>query len=61
LREISATINTSIDAESVLQTAAREIGRAIGAETYVYLKPDISTTIPTANPNAKQNGNGTAA
>ena len=55
LREISATINTSIDAESVLQTAAREIGRAIGAETYVYLTPDISTTKPIAPVNGKKN------
>jgi len=61
LREISATINTSIDAESVLQTAAREIGRALGIETYVYLAPDINTTKPTDNigTNDKHNGNGT--
>ncbi len=44
IREISATINTSIDAESVLQTAAREIGRALGVETYVYLTPDATVT-----------------
>jgi GAF domain-containing protein len=41
LRGIAVTINTSIDAESVLQTAAREIGRALGLETYVYLTPDL--------------------
>ncbi|MBE2223904.1 MAG: GAF domain-containing protein, partial [Anaerolineae bacterium] len=60
LREISATINTSIDAESVLQTAAREIGRAIGVETFVYLTPTINTAKPAANSDAKskQNGNG---
>ncbi|MBK6710970.1 MAG: GAF domain-containing protein, partial [Chloroflexi bacterium] len=39
LREISGSINTTVDAESILQTAVREIGRAMGLQTYVYLKP----------------------
>lgn len=60
MREISATINTAIDAESVLQTAAREIGRAIGVETYVYLTPDKNVIEPTANEHGKQTKNGTA-
>lgn len=38
LREISGSINTTVDAESILQTAVREIGRAMGLQTYVYLK-----------------------
>lgn len=53
LREISATINSSIDAESVLQTAAREIGRAIGAETYVYLTGSEQMTKSATNGNNK--------
>ncbi|MFO7684324.1 MAG: GAF domain-containing protein [Chloroflexota bacterium] len=63
LRGIAATINTSIDAESVLQTAAREIGRALGLETYVYLTPDlgvIQSTVKTPV-DSKQNGHGTAS
>ena len=61
LRTISATINASIDAESVLQTAAREIGRVLGTETFVYLTPDIRATQAAAGtvPDKKQNGNGT--
>jgi transcriptional regulator with GAF, ATPase, and Fis domain len=42
LREISTNIQSTVDAESVLQTAAREIGRALGLETYVYLTPDTN-------------------
>jgi PAS domain S-box-containing protein len=38
LREVSAKVGAAVDAESVLQTAAREIGRALGLETFVYLK-----------------------
>jgi GAF domain-containing protein len=38
LREVSAKVSAAVDAESVLQTATREIGRALGLETFVYLK-----------------------
>lgn len=38
LREVSARVSAAVDAESVLQTATREIGRALGLETFVYLK-----------------------
>jgi GAF domain-containing protein len=38
LREVSARITAAADAESVLQIATREIGRALGLETFVYLK-----------------------
>jgi GAF domain-containing protein len=63
LRGIAATINTSIDAESVLQTAAREIGRALGLETYVYLTPDLGVIQSTGKTpvDSKQNGHGTAS
>ncbi|PID86862.1 MAG: hypothetical protein CSB13_02315 [Chloroflexi bacterium] len=61
LREISSTINTSIDAESVLQTAAREIGRALGIEAYVYLAAPEPETVEQAEhtqPNPDQKGGG---
>ena len=60
MREITATINTSIDAESVLQTAAREIGRALGVETYVYLTPDVGGIKPAGitEVDSKANGKG---
>ncbi len=38
LREVTARVTAAVDAESVLQTATREIGRALGLETFVYLK-----------------------
>jgi PAS domain S-box-containing protein len=46
LREISTRVSAAVDAQSVLQTATREIGRALGLETFVYLK----------NPHGPQNG-----
>ena len=57
LREISTTINTAMDAESVLQTAAREIGRALGLETYVYLTPDINVAQQTKKPESNGDQN----
>ncbi len=38
LREVSAKVSAAVDAESVLQTATREIGLALGLETFIYLK-----------------------
>jgi GAF domain-containing protein len=38
LREVSAKVSAAVDAESVLQTATREIGRVLGLETFIYLK-----------------------
>jgi GAF domain-containing protein len=38
LREVSARVSATVDAESVLKTAVREIGRALGLETFIYLK-----------------------
>jgi PAS domain S-box-containing protein len=38
LREVSTRVASAVDAESVLQTATREIGRALGLDTFVYLK-----------------------
>ncbi|MBK8987491.1 MAG: GAF domain-containing protein [Chloroflexi bacterium] len=43
LRDISGSINTTLDAESILQTAVREIGRTLGLQTSVYLQdPDAN-------------------
>jgi PAS domain S-box-containing protein len=38
LREVSTRVSAAVDAESVLKTATREIGRALGLETFIYLK-----------------------
>lgn len=38
LREVSTKVSAAVDAESVLHVATREIGRALGLETFVYLK-----------------------
>lgn len=54
LREVGARVSAAVDAESVLRTAAREIGRALGLQTYVYLKPSQQ------KPAAVQDGNGAA-
>jgi len=50
LRDISGSINTTLDAESILQTAVREIGRSLGLQTYVYLNtPDMNGHSQTAS------------
>lgn len=38
LQTVINSINTAVDAESILRTAAREIGRALKLQTYVYLQ-----------------------
>lgn len=41
LREVSTRVNAVVDPESILRTAAREVGRALGLETFVILaEPD---------------------
>lgn len=37
LREITARVKSSADVDSVLRTAAQEVGRALGRQTFVYL------------------------
>lgn len=51
LREISSQVNAAVDPESILRVAAREIGRALGWQTYVYLtEPDeVEASAPMAN------------
>lgn len=51
LRKVSDQVYTAIDTETVLRTATREIGRALGLETFVYLKTP-------ANKSAKPAENG---
>jgi GAF domain-containing protein len=42
LREITTRVNTAVDAESVLQTAVKEVGRAMGLEIFAYLDDSVS-------------------
>ena len=37
LREVTAKVRSSTDMEAIMQTAAREIGQALGRKTFVYL------------------------
>jgi hypothetical protein len=37
LREITARVYAAPDAESILKTAAQEVSRVLGIETYAYL------------------------
>ncbi len=37
LRQVSTRVNAAVDPESILRTAAQEVGRALGLETFVYL------------------------
>jgi len=48
LREVTARVSAAVDAESVLQTATREIGRALGVETFIYLKSSKNQPAETA-------------
>jgi len=42
LREITNRVNTAVDAESVLKTAVKEVGRAMGLEIFAYLDDSVS-------------------
>jgi GAF domain-containing protein len=58
LQELSASINAAVDAENVLQTAARELGRALGLNTYVYLQdPANSQEVAALAATSHTNGN----
>jgi GAF domain-containing protein len=37
LRRITARVHTAVDAQSILRTAAQEVNRALGLETFAYL------------------------
>ena len=41
LNEITARVYSAVDAESILQTAAKEINRQLGLEAYVYLDDQV--------------------
>lgn len=49
LNEITARVYAAVDAESILQTAAKEINRQLGLEAYVYLDNEIELTAQTDN------------
>jgi PAS domain S-box-containing protein len=51
LRLVSDRVYAAVDAESMLRTAAEEIGRALGMETFVYLTGDDNPM-----PSGKTNG-----
>ena len=38
LREMTTRISTAVDAETVLRTAAEELGKAFGADAFVFLQ-----------------------
>lgn len=42
LREITTRVNNAVDAESVLQTAVKEVGQAMGLEIFAYLDDSVS-------------------
>lgn len=41
LRQVSDRVYAAPDAETVLRTAAREIGQALGLETFIYLEDEV--------------------
>lgn len=53
LREVTARVHAAVDAKSILRTAAKEINRSLGLETFVYLEsaPDSETEIEPAKTN----------
>ena len=53
LNEITARVYTAVDADSILQTAVKEINRQLGLETYVYLDEDVEL-----EPQAENGSNG---
>lgn len=57
LRQITARVNTAVDAESILRTAAEEIGRALGLEGYVRLDAVGDTSLPSFEKATNGKGN----
>ena len=56
LRRVSGQVYAALDAEAVLRTAAEEIGRALGLETFVYLEEgDVGRQTAVSQP-AQHNG-----
>jgi GAF domain-containing protein len=49
LREVTARVHTAIDAEAIMRTAAQEINRRLGLETFVYLDSDQEAETATAH------------
>ncbi len=56
LRQITTRVSTAVDAESILRTAAEEIGRALGLEGYVSLEPVGGNGTNGHEPATKTNG-----
>lgn len=56
LREISARVSATIDPEFILRTAAEEVGRALGLETFVYLTGTSESQEPSLTAVSKNGG-----
>jgi GAF domain-containing protein len=52
LREVTARVRGATDADSVMQTAVQEVGRALGRRTFVYLDQDDQKEIQPAKEEA---------
>lgn len=55
LREVTARVYTAVDAESILRTAAQEINRRLGLETFIYLEEQSQPDLVAANGDNGQN------
>jgi GAF domain-containing protein len=40
LREITAQVRGKADVDTIMRTAAQEVGRALGRQSFVYLRED---------------------
>jgi PAS domain S-box-containing protein len=49
LREITARVRSSSDADTILRTAVRELGNALGRKTFIRLTDSIETETPWAS------------
>lgn len=61
LRRVSERVYGAVDADSVLRTAVKEVGRVLGLEAFVYLDKPAATlpeTGPLKEPEKKANGAG---
>lgn len=60
LREITARVRSSSDADTILRTAVRELGDALGRKTFIRLTSNIETEAPWSSepgrPQAGDNG-----
>ncbi|MBP6471054.1 MAG: GAF domain-containing protein [Chloroflexi bacterium] len=53
LREITARVRSSADMDTIMKTAVKEIGQALGRRTFIYLGSDSEQTTPSPAENKK--------